>query len=696
MRKKRLLFLTCCLSMLSLCNVGWADVSTATAPRDYEVYNLGEIVVSAEKPKVKDVAVVNEITAEDIQASNSKTLAEALFKAPGIRVTTGSKNEPNVSIHGFAQHQLLVLIDGVPYYETKYGKLDLNQIPTDNIAKIEITKGAASVIYGPNALGGVINVITKKPSTKPFTGVSVEASEYDNYRASLTHGMKAGIFNYWLNYNYAKSGGYRLSGDFEPQVTGIRETPGGNSFRLLQNKGVRENSEFESNNFWAKIGIEPNENSEYYLNFHYLDRDKAFSPPVNPAARSIRVFYDRPAFSNFARLPNYIDWGVDFDAKQKVHDKLTFKAKLFYHNHTDDYVSYSDETYSEILATSTYKDYIAGGALFADLKPVDWDVLRFAVHYRTDNHQQRDDKYLPFEESSSYTGSVAVENEFNLVKNLSVVAGISYDWFDVDKAEFSELDGSGDFVTMHENSGTNAHSYNPMVGLTYTFPDATKIFASAAHKSRFPTLSELYSSRSGNPDLETETSWNYTVGASRPISTFAKVGLSFFYYDVKDLITNDAPHDLGTNYNLGKVALFGFEVNTEIYPVDGLTLRADYCYEEAKNRTAQRVSDDVTKIPRHKVDVGIQYIVPVAKTRLDVGMTHVGKTYSQVPTNTDPTLPILKASDYTIFDAKITQPIWKYFEAYAAVKNIFDKDYAPEFGYPNPGRSFWVGLSAKF
>jgi outer membrane receptor for Fe3+-dicitrate len=508
--------------------------------------------------------------------------------------------------------------------------------------------------------------------------------------------MKAGIFNYWLNYNYAKSGGYRLSGDFEPQVTGIREVPGGNSFRLLQNKGVRENSDFESNNFWAKIGIEPNEKSEYYLNFHYLNRDKAFSPPVNPAARSIRVFYDRPAFSNFARLPNYIDWGLDFDAKQKVHDKLTFKAKLFYHNHTDDYVSYSDETYSEILATSTYKDYIAGGALFADFQPVDWNILRFAVHYRNDNHQQRDDKYLPFEESASYTGSVAVENEFNLVKNLSVVAGLSYDWFDIDKSEVSELDDDGNFVAMNEETKTNAHSLNPMLGLTYTFPDATKIFGSVAHKSRFPTLSELYSSRSGNPDLEAEESWNYTVGISRPISTFAKAGLSFFYYDVRDLITNDAPHDLGTNYNLGKVALYGFEVNAEVYPIDGLTLRVDYAYEEAENRSTDRVSDDVTKIPRHKVDVGMQYIIPVAKTRIDFGMTHVGKTYSQLPTNDDPTLPVLKTTDYTLFNAKITQPIWKYFEAYAAVKNIFDKDYAPEFGYPNPGRSFWFGLTAKF
>jgi outer membrane cobalamin receptor len=682
--------------VLFLFNLGWAEEPAATPAKEFEVYNLGEVVVSAEKAKVKEVAVVNEITAEDIKATNSKTLAEALFSAPGVRVTTGSKNEPHVSIHGFAQNQILVLIDGVPYYETKYGALDLSQIPTDNIAKIEITKGAASVLYGANGLGGVVNVITKKPSEKPYTGFSMDVSGHDTYRASATHGMKKGIFNYWLNYSWAKSEGYELSDDFKPQVTGIREMPGGNSYRLLQKKGVRENSDFESSNFWAKVGIEPNQNSEYYLNFHYLDRDKAFSPPVNPEARSIKVFYDPPAFSNFARLPNYIDWGIDFDAKQKVHDKLTLKTKLFYHNHTDDYVSYSDETYTTQIAVSTYKDYVAGGSVFADFQPVNWDILRFAVHYKKDNHQQRDDDYLPFEESESYTGSLGIENEFNLVKNLSLVTGLSYDWFFVDNAEVSELDDDGNFVTMNEETTTNAHSFNPMAGLTYTFSDSTKIFGSVAHKSRFPTLSELYGSKGGNPDLEAEESWNYTVGVSRPLFTFAKAGMSFFYYDVRDLITNDAPHDLGTNYNLGKVALYGFEVNAEVYPIDGLTLRVDYAYEEAKNRSADRESDDVTNIPKHKVDFGIQYIIPVVSTKINLGMTYVGRTYSQLPTNDDPTLPVLKASDYTIFDAKITQPIWKYFEVYVACKNIFDKDYAPEFGYPAPGRSYWAGLSAKF
>jgi len=690
-KKKKFIFLSMCVIGLFVFNVCLA-ADSAKPPKEFEVYNLGEIVVSAEKTKVKEVAVVDVITAEDIKATNSKTVAEALSNAPGVRVTSGAKNAPNVTIHGFAQNRILILIDGVPYYETYYATLDLNQIPTENIAKIEITKGAASVIYGANALGGVINIITKKPTEKPYTSASMEFGPDNTQRYSVTHGMKAGIFNYWLNYTYGKSDGYELSGDFKPTPTTITRKPGATTKEVLQGTGQRVNSDYMNSDFWAKVGIEPQKDSEYYLNFHYLDRDKAWSPSTD----SLTIFNSRPYFSQFARLPNYTDWGVDLDAKQKVHDKVTLKAKLFYHNHSDDLVSYLNQTYTNPVADSTYKDYILGGSFFTDYQPVNWDILRFSLHYKMDNHQQRDDTYLPFATSESTTGSLGMENEFNLVKNLSVVAGISYDWFNVSKSETTSTDSNGNFVKMIQNTTPNTSQVNPMVGLTYTFSDATRLFGSLAHKSRFPTLNELYTSKGGNPNLATEKSWNYTLGVSRPFSTYAKAGFSLFYYDVTDMITKDGDAHIGTNYNLGKVQLTGFEVNGEVYPLDGLTLRADYTYEDARNQSAGRVSDDVTYVPKHKLDLGIEYLIPQVKTKLNLNMIYIGETFNQLPTPSSPTQATLKTSDYTIFNIKVTQPFLKYFEAYVAVNNIFDTNYAPEVGYPAPGRSFWLGVSAKF
>jgi len=116
--------------------------------------------VTAEADQVDQTSLTVAVTAEQIQPRNAKNVAEVLSAVPGLRVSTGRKNEPTVYVHGFDQTRVQVLIDGVPYYESNYGKLDLAQIPTDNIARIEITKGVASVLSGANALGGTINIIS--------------------------------------------------------------------------------------------------------------------------------------------------------------------------------------------------------------------------------------------------------------------------------------------------------------------------------------------------------------------------------------------------------------------------------------------------------------------------------------------------------------------------------------------------------
>ena len=116
-RKRRLCLLLICIIFL-LSSTVWA---AGKEQQGFESFSLGEIYVEGEKPPVtQETAITTVITAEEIKATNSKTVAEALSHAPGLRVSTGTKNEPNISIHGFfSQSRILVLIDGVPYYETK-------------------------------------------------------------------------------------------------------------------------------------------------------------------------------------------------------------------------------------------------------------------------------------------------------------------------------------------------------------------------------------------------------------------------------------------------------------------------------------------------------------------------------------------------------------------------------------------------
>ena len=353
---------------------------------------------------------------------------------------------------------------------------------------------------------------------------------------------------------------------------------------------------------------------------------------------------------------------------------------------------------SDKIAISRFKDYLIGGLFSADFRPVKWDILRFAFNYREENHKQRDDTYLPFEERTSNTESVALENEFNLIKNLSVVAGASYDWFDVTKAKKNITDkNTGDFISQDDlEKPDTMDEFNPMIGATYTLTDSTRLFGSIARKVRFPTLFYLYSSKGGNLDLQAETSINYTLGVTHSFSSYVRGELAFFYHDVDGFIARATPDRNAPYENFAKVGLAGFELTGEVNPAKDLMVRAGYTYINARDRSPNRVTTDFVNVPEHKVDVGVYYTIPYIKTRLDLTGVYMGEVFSQLPTPAAPTAEVIKVADYYIMNARVSKSFAKYFEAYVAINNIFDENYESESGFPAPGRNFYVGLAARF
>jgi len=661
--------------------------------KGYEEYSLGEIVVSGKGASVRDIAISDEMTVEDFEAVNAESVADALTYVPGVQVTYGRKAFPKINLHGFDENRILTLIDGVPYYETKYGGMDLNQIGLESVARIDVVKGAPSVLYGANALGGVVNIITKKPTETPYFSATGEygiAGVDDAYKASLSHGMKVGNFNYWLSYAHREWDSWDLSDDFEPRVGEIRRRPGGTEETIIEDGDERLNSDYKTDNFWAKVGVEPSQNTEVYLNFHYITTEKGDSPNLD----SIRVFSD---FSHFARITAYDDWGVDLSAEHAFTDRFNLQAKLFYHDHSDDYASYYDQTYSEQIALSTYNDYILGGMLLSEYQLVDWNTLRAALHYKKDSHEQRDIEDLPFAESQAYTGSASLENETRLVDDkLSLVAGISYDWFDITKAE-DDPETDGNIIENDTPDMTDA--VNPMIGATYQLVDSVQLFASVAKKTRFPTLSQIYSGDEPNLDLDPETAINYTAGVAYAYNDLFKLQVAPFFHDISDYITRDVPpteNPYSQYKNYDEVEMLGFEVSTEVRPFADLSVKIGYMNNDATNKSDGRVTDDVAKVPEHTLNVGVQYTLPVIRTRLNVTMLYVGESYYQLPTPEDPEQETIENDDYTLFNAKITQPFLSdRLETFVAVDNLFDADYEPESGFPAPGMRAWLGLSFK-
>jgi iron complex outermembrane receptor protein len=679
-------------------------ISSAQAEdeKGYEEYSLGEIVVSGKGSAVRDIAISNEVTPDDFEAVNADSVADALTYVPGVQVTYGRKSEAGINIHGFDKTRILTMIDGVPYYETKYGSLDMNQIGLEGVARIDVIKGAPSVLYGPNALGGAVNIITKKAaSEKPVLSATAEYGVDgidDAYRVGLSHGMKVGNLNYWLSYSHKEWDSWDLSDDFEPREgTVMRMPPKPPSFSdtVIEDGDERVNSDYKTDNFWAKVGIEPSEKTDIFLNYHYIKTEKGDPPSID----RVNVFSD---FSQFDRISAYDDWGIDLSAEHAFTDNFSLQAKLYYHDHSDDYESYTDETYSESIALSTYSDSIVGGMLLADYHVADWDTLRASFHYKEDNHEQRDLESLPYAESSADTGSIGVENELTVLNGkLSVVAGISYDWYGVsDAASDPENDGN---IVKSDTPGTT-DEINPMIGATYQMNDAIQLFASVARKTRFPTLSQIYSGEDPdtgadlpNLDLDAETAVNYTAGISWAFRDLLNVQVAPFFHDISDYITRDVPPEENpySQYkNYDDVEMAGVEINAVITPYTDLVLKLGYMYNDASNKSPGRVTDDVLGVPEYTFNFGIEYTVPAIRTRLNLTMLYIGESYDQLPTPEEPDLEVLENENYHLLNARITQPFMDdRLKVFLSVENLFDEDYEPESGYPAPGMRTWLGVS---
>jgi len=313
------------LMVFFLC--GLSVMAAGAGEQATDAYELGEVVVTGEKATVENVTIADTLTAEDIRATNSRTVAEALSFAPGVVMTRGRKNEPEISVHGFSQEKTLFLIDGIPYYETYNGKLNLDQIPSEIISKIEITKNAPSVLYGPNAQIAVVNVITKKGTPEPSFTFQGDMSSNDTYGVSFSHGNQIGKVNYWVNYVHRESDAWRMSHDFDPEIAYRKGKKMPDRDGIHEDGDYRENSDYYTDKFWARIGLTPSETSEYYLSFHTIQSD--FGHP--PATDEYRIFTrdgDEPGFSTFARFDQYDDWGIDLSGRHDFSDSLTLRGKL--------------------------------------------------------------------------------------------------------------------------------------------------------------------------------------------------------------------------------------------------------------------------------------------------------------------------------------------------------------------------------
>lgn len=620
---------------------------TVAQEKTDNIFTLGEIVVE-DTSGVQDIAISNTITAQEIESMGAINAAEALQHVPGVNVVRTAKGELNINIQGFQQKNILVLIDGVPYYETKNGPLDLQQIPASIIGKIEVTKGASSVLYGPNALGGVVNIITRKGIKGTAGSVSAEGGlgGYHRGAATLNYGAENG-FSILGTVDYRKRDTLNFSDDYEPRETKIRYkgAPDGRpNPRIVDDGDKKDNSDLESLNLWTRLGFAPTEQLEMYASLYRFDmeRGRPFSDVHN------KVFNFDDGFSTFGRYDEYVDTGADVGGKISLNDWWDLRAMAFYHSHQDEYTSYVSEDLAQKIATSTWDDDSYGLSFFSDTNLDRFGELSVSVQYREDKHKQRPNGDYPWEDSESSTLTFAAEDTLSFGQ-FTTVLGLAYHDFDAKK--IAGLDGYTD------------DSIDPMAGVTWTSENGVQIFGSIAKKTRFPTFSDMEDSNQIYR-LDPEKNINYSLGTKYCFFDKAHVALSGFYNDITDRIGEDVDEK---PVNIDEAKIYGIELETNTDITDRISMGLNYVYTHARNESADRESDYLEDVPENMFHASLGYMIPKIETRFIVRGTYKGGMIY----NTDD-----EEKEYiAVVDLSLIKNWDNGFSLGGHIYNLFDQDY---------------------
>jgi len=619
-------------------------------------FDLGEIIVASDEEIILLAPSTEEIPSTDIEVKNAQTVDSALDFVSGVRVTVGQKNEPYVMIRGFDQDKMLLLLDGIPISSPYYGYVDLNQIPTESISKIKVIKGAVSPLYGANAIGGVINIVTKEPGEKPYLEVISSVTGDNTQFYALNCGAKSKDLSFWISGGYRESDGFEMSKDFDSKRN--------------EDGDRRENSDYLKNSLSLKLGLESYDKFQLTVFLNYIDNEKGLPPHASST---------RPRFWRFTQWKR---WMTALAGELELTDNFLIKGRVFYDKYDNTLKAYDTAAYTTQANnsswTSVYDEEAIGSSLYFHFDPNDSNKIKGSVNFKNDMHQEQDDTGEPWEVYETRTYSFGLEDELALGEKVSFLLGSSFDLFDQAR-------------TFTNQKGENVTSFNPVMMANYRPDDKTLFYGSVSKRTSFPTMNQLYSETSGNPDLDEQINVNYEGGLKHNFKDITTVSLSYFYNNVEDLIERASKND--PYLNISKSVFAGVEagINSKIGKYISAALSYTYLYARDKNPDLLgRSAKELSYIPEHKLDLELEYTTDFGFSCDLLGAYHGKRYYYDTSGNQH------GIGGYLLWNAQVSQKFFKYWQGSISVENIFDVNYEEEEGYPQPGRAILFSAKGTF
>ncbi|MHB1048380.1 MAG: TonB-dependent receptor plug domain-containing protein [Thermoanaerobaculia bacterium] len=646
-----------------------AEVATAPAAPPDPVFHLGTVLVTARSPEVGEVAseqAASVLTLKEIRRRDRETVAGALALLPGVTLSTNVRNEQTVFVRGFDSRQVPLFIDGIPVSVAYDGTVDLGRFLTADVGAIQLTKGFSSVAYGPNTLGGAINLVSRRPSTPFEADASVGLGDGKSRHAWLNAGSDRGSWYVQLGAAYREAKSFRLS-------SGFVATP-------LEDGGARDNSDSRDTRLSLKVGLTPARGNEYALTFVRQNGEKGQPPSTVPPAR-------------YWRWPEWDKTSLYLVTRTALGARETLRTRLFLDRFDNEARSYTDGTYTVLKTSgpgsigtgrSLYDDRTDGGMVEVESTRFARQTLRVVVHLKSDRHEEADGSAQLLASMEDRLWSVSGEDTLALSARTRLSVGLAH-----------HVLGPRE---VYRSSGTpyslppDANATDTQAGLFHDAGPAARLYATFAVKTRLPTLKDRYSQRLGlyleNPDLGPERALSWEAGYQGSPWRGARAEAALFWSDTEDRIQSvnlsGAPSCTSATpcqmRNVGETRARGLELRLSASLGKAWEVGGDATLSDLEN-----VSSPATKvlgIPETRIALWATWC-PVEAIELGFWAAYeTGRWASDR----------VKLDGLTTADVKASWRLPAGLSLEGGLRNLADESFELEYGFPAPGRTWFANL----
>jgi outer membrane receptor for ferrienterochelin and colicin len=676
------------------------------------VYHVSDISVTASRSQRHrhDISYqINSISNTEIKARNAKTSAEVLREEIGIAVQKTSHGGGSAIIRGLSSNQILLLVDDIRLNNSTY-RLGNHQYLTtvDNLMaqQIEVVRGPTSVLYGSDALGGTVNIISKKP--KLFTAnFSSDFRIYSRYasadqektaRAEATlqyknYALQTGIS--YKNYNDLLRGKNSEHPQLEKSTNGIKQTPSGYSaydfdmkmlygidtsqtvtlaYQMSQQIKVPRYDKYENSGYRHWI-YQPQKRDLLYLKYQNFFQSKSLQ------SLQATLSYHYQNEGREIQKSSNTSFTKENDNVHTFGSSL--QINLNYNNHTI------------ILGSELYLDKVYSERFITDHE-TEKTIKDIRGRYPDDAHY--------------HSLGIFAQDEVELTSSWSAILGVRFSYIHL---YFNRIK-SQEITTIQTEFNHSYNSITGSIGTIYKISDNILIKSHIAQAFRAPNLSDL--SKLGeskgnvyeipNIKLEPEKLINIDLGSDIDFLSFTIHG-AIFYTSFTDIITsaddtingspilisNSGDYKVKSKQNIGKAYIRGIELGFDYNIHKNIYLYSNLTSISGQNTT---MNEPVGGMPPTFGLIGIKWYVP--SYYLDLNMRFAGKQNRlSSDDRDDPRIPEEGTPAWNIFTIRTGIKLTDIAELCFSLENIFDYNYREHgSGINGPGRNFIFSLDLTF